>query len=128
LYHETYLLEGFAMHDLFFLGIVFLVLWSGHYAPWHVLPFLIDPHGQLHRPLAYAYGCLGIFLGMTLFALYYAPQVDVWHALRFLAFDVLAAGVGTMLPRVLHRLGEGEALAGDVQDLEELVGGPPESR
>jgi len=113
-------------HDIYFLVIVFAALWGGHYAPWHIAPILLNDRGQLHRPIAYAYGCLVILLGFALFAIYHAPTVGVWYALAFLALDILAAGAGTMLPRVLRLLVERRALEADKRDLEELVGGPSE--
>lgn len=115
-------------HDVYFLIGVFLLLWGGHYAPWHIVPALLDDRDQLHRPLAYAYGCLAIFAGMALFAIYHRPQMPTWHMLAFLALDIVAAGAGTMLPRLLRLLSERRSLEADKHDLEELIGGPSESQ
>jgi len=108
----------------FILMFVGLLLWGGHYAPWHVVPLLVDKSGRLHRPFAYAYGCSCILAGYIAWAYVQAqvmPIVDVWTSVTFLANVMIAAGVGTMMPRVVGWIGEYLAMCKDLEDYEQTV-------
>lgn len=105
------------------LGLVFLALWGGHWTPWAVLN-LTDDTGHLHRLLAYGYGCGVIFVGFVLWALAQAqemPIISIWSAVDFLARDMVAAGLGTVLPRVLRWIHEYRTLQEDVTEYEQAV-------
>lgn len=86
--------------------------------PWRVFPGMAQADGQLHRPLAYGYGSVGILGGFALWAAFRAPVVGVWDAALFLLALMVSAGLGTMAPRVLKRVLEHRALQDDVEDLE----------
>ena len=101
------------------LALVFLSLWGGHWMPWQVIPFLVDDTGKLHRPLAYGYGCGCILVGFTLWAAWNAPIVGVWQAVCFLCAVIAAAGMGTMLPRIVCWMWEFHRLRGDVREYEQ---------
>lgn len=113
------------MDEAVSLLVVFLALWGGHWMPWSVIPVAVDREQQLHRPLAYAYGCMCIFGGFILWATLLnsrgVSQVSIWRAVYFLAFDIVAAGAGTMLPRGARLLREYWALRADKQDYEQAL-------
>jgi hypothetical protein len=112
---------GFSMVDWLILGLEFLMLWGGHWTPWRVLPFLVDEKGQLHRPFAYGYGCGCILIGFASWAAYHTPVVRAWEAALFLCGLVVAAGLGTMAPRLAQYVIEHRALKGDVQEYEQAI-------
>lgn len=103
------------------LFVVFLLLWGGHWLPWRILPALVDARGDLKRVPAYVYGVLCILAGFAAWCTMQAqsemPVVYVWDAFAFLAMDATAAGVGTVMPRVLRWVLEGQAVKGDLEDL-----------
>jgi len=109
------------MHECYALLIIFLALWGGHWMPWQVIPLITNERGDLHRPLAYGYGCLCILAGFTLWAATreIGPFIVAWSAIRFLALDILAAGLGTMAPRAVKWLWESQSLRRDVAQYEE---------
>ena len=113
------------MDEMVSLLVVFLALWGGHWMLWSVIPFVVDKEQLLHRPLAYVYGCICIFGGFALWAAMLdsrgVEQVDLWRAVRFLALDIVAAGLGTMLPRGVRILREHWALRADNQDYEQTL-------
>ncbi len=101
--------------------LVFLLLWGGHWLPWRVLPILVDARGDLKRVPSYIYGVLCILLGFAAWCAMQAQSgtqvVYVWDALGFLEMDTIAAGIGTVMPRVLRWILEGQAVKGDLEDL-----------
>ena len=106
------------------LGGAVLLFWGGHWMPWRVAPFLVDRQGKLYRPLAYGYGCVGILAGFAAWAFWQAetmPLVDVWAAVVFLVKVVIAAGVGTMAPRLVKWVEEYQALVQDRTDYEQAL-------
>ena len=112
------------MRDSLILGLESLLLWGGHWMPWRVAPFLVNERGDLYRLFAYGYGCACIVVGFVLWAYAQAqdmPLVSVWAAVWFLIRDVMAAGVGTILPRIVKALLEYQALRGDVADYEQAI-------
>jgi len=112
------------MNEAIALTIVFLFIWGGHWMPWWVIPAIVDEERLLLRPLAYAYGCLGIFLGLVMWALLFGgAMVCVWNVVGFVALDIIAAGLGAMLPRGIKLLKEYRALAGDTEDYEQAIQG-----
>lgn len=101
--------------------VVFLLLLGGHWLPWRVAPGLVDARGDLKRVAAYVYGTLCIVAG---FAAWCAMQaqlgmtvVCVWDALAWLVMDVIAAGAGTVTPRVFEWILESQATKGDLEDM-----------
>jgi hypothetical protein len=110
------------MVDYLILAVVFLLLWGGHWAPWSIVPLLTDERGDLKRVPAYAYGCASILAGFVLWALArQGTTVSPWSAVTFLAMDMVAAGTGTVLPRLARREKERQALRGDVPDYEQAL-------
>jgi hypothetical protein len=101
--------------DALALLIVFLAIWAGHYVPWRVVHSLVDEAGELHRPLAYGYGCICILGGMAIYAARHSA-LPAWEAVLFLFLTMAAAGVGTLVPRLLGVLVEFRNLQGDVED------------
>lgn len=91
--------------------------------PWAVLN-LADDRGELHRVLAYGYGCTVILIGFVLWALMQAqtmPIVSVWLAVVFLIEDMAAAFCGIMLPRVIRWIHELRTLRDDVANYEQAI-------
>jgi len=112
------------MVDMLVLGMVFLLLWGGHWMRWGVAPFLVNEEGRLHRPLAYGYGCGCILAGFVLWAYVRAqemPLVSVWDAAAFLWWDMVAAGAGTMAPRVVRWIEEARNMREDLGDYEQAI-------
>lgn len=103
------------LEDALALVIVCLALWAGHYVPWRLVRSLVNDHGELHRTLAYGYGCLCILGGMAIYAAHY-PAMAAWEAVLFLFLTMVAAGLGTVGPRLLALLVEFRSLQGDVRD------------
>ena len=100
--------------------VVFLLLWGGHWLPWRVIPALVDVRGDLKRVPSYVYGTGCILVGFAAWCAMQAqfePSVYVWDAFAFLVMDTLAAGVGTITPRIVRWLLEGQAVRGDLEDL-----------
>jgi len=103
------------------LGVVFLLLWGGHWMPWAVVPGATDEKGQLHRVLAYGYGCVCILVGFALWVITSHALVSGWSAFLFLGKDMIAAGLGTMMPRMVRWIQEHRALQADVELYEQVV-------
>ena len=59
--------------------------------------------------------------GLFVFLEVRGPSVDTGLVLHFFTLELIAAAVGTVLPRLLEALRESRVLAEDVQDLEALV-------
>jgi hypothetical protein len=98
------------------LATVAAALWIGHEFPWHILPAATDPaERKLRRTLAYTYGVSCILGGLALWC-YWHPEH--WAAFRFAALLAVAAGVGTVIPRILDAIEEAQAKAGDLDDYE----------
>lgn len=101
--------------------VVFLLLWGGHWLPWRVLPVLVDERGDLKRVPAYVYGTLCIIGGYAAWCVVQAhllPLVDVWQSLAWLVMVTMAAGLGTVTPRVLRWVLDAQATKGDLEDLQ----------
>ena len=108
--------------------IVFLLLWGGHWLPWRVAPALVDVRGDLKRVPAYIYGVTCILIGFAAWCAMQAnsepgnctacePMIYVWDSFAFLVMDVIAAGVGTVVPRIVRWALEAQARKGDLEDL-----------
>lgn len=109
---------------LFFQGLillmVFLLLWGGHWLPWRVIPALVDVRGDLKRVPAYVYGTLCILAGFAAWcAMQEVQLVPVWDALAWLVMDVIAAGAGTVAPRLMRWVLDMQATKGDLEDLQQ---------
>ena len=113
------------MNEAIALTIVFLFIWGGHWMPWWICPAIVDEERQLLRPLAYVFGCLGIFLGLVVWALMLigdgVVQVGILAPIWFLAMDIVAAGAGAMLPRAIKLATRYRALEGDNDDYEQAI-------
>jgi len=104
------------------LGFVGLLLWGGHWMPWRLVPFLVDEKKELHRPLAYIYGCLCILAGVALWGtLQETPLVSVWITMQFLVRTMAAAGLSTMAPRIVKWVLESQAARADKADYEQAI-------
>lgn len=129
-YHVSGGLWGFAMPQLLqFIDVILLVviaLWNfgAHWFPWKIIPFLVDDTGQLHRIVAYAHGTFTIWCGLCGWALarhLLSMTVLPWDAVTFNGLAMLAAGFGTVSPRVARWIAEARATAGDVVDYEQAI-------
>jgi len=113
------------LSDILAIVIVALSQALGHWTPWHLVPALVDADGKLHRPLAYAHGCVWIWIGLLIYAL---AHPAIWPAVWFLGLLILGAAAGTMLPRAVSQIGENRHLRADRQDLEEIIDGSTDAR
>lgn len=80
-------------------AIVALLMFAGHWFKWP---------GTLHRLAAYAYGCIGILIGVALWKPAILPPVFVLFAAAGLA-TVLAYGYDASLTRISDWLAERKA-------------------
>ena len=106
--------------DVLLLVLTFALLYGGHWTPWTIIPGATDARGKLKPVLCYVYG-LGIVLA-ALAAWSYLRwdagiiTVGVWEPVRFLALDCVAAGIGTILPRLFRMIREYNARGEDLDD------------
>ncbi|NIV36222.1 MAG: hypothetical protein GWN58_44280 [Anaerolineae bacterium] len=94
-----------------------LLLFGGHHVPWRIVPWLVDEKGELHRVLAYIYGVGSILAGLAAWCAHLGDWSWFWRV-GLLAF---AAGVGTVLPRILKREAEHQAKEKDCGDYEQAL-------
>jgi hypothetical protein len=104
--------------DWIILFAVALSLWVGHVFPWHILPGVSAKTGELHRVVAYVYGVSCILAGLAVWCVWHPHH---WQAFRFVALLAVAAGAGTVVPRVLEYVAENQARAADLDDYEREV-------
>lgn len=97
------------------LAVVFLSQFGAHFFPWWVIPGFTDETKLLHRVLAYIYGCVWILLGMVFYGF---VNPDAWRFIEFLGLVMVAAGMGTLIPRGVRMVGENQVLRRDVQSWE----------
>ena len=110
--------------DTLILALVALGLWGGHWMRWSIFPGFTDANGELHRPLAYAYGMLCVLAGVVVWIAFQSgTDVYKWDVVLFLSLDIVAAGIGTMLPRVIRWIQDYQALKGDGRDYEQTIKG-----
>lgn len=131
MYHVSGGLWGFAMPQLLqFIDVTLLTLvalWNfgGHWFPWRIIPFLVDAEtGQLHRIVAYAHGCFTIWcscVGWALARHLLAMTVSPWDAVAFHGLVTVAAGIGTVAPRIVRWIAEAKATQDDVADYEQAI-------
>lgn len=84
--------------------VVALLLWGGHFFPWHIIPAIVEPTGkrQLKRMFAYAYGVGIIWLGALGFSwINNVLGQGMVINLIDLTTVIVAAGIGTALPRLV---------------------------
>jgi len=94
----------------------------GHWFPWAVCPPLADEQGRLRRVAAYVHGTGTIVLGFLCWTLMQrASTILVWEAWWMLCKLVVAAAVGTLLPRGVERFLELGWLKGDNKDYEQAI-------
>lgn len=86
---------------------VTLLIWAGHFFPWHVIPVIVEPNGkrELKRLFAYIYGVGCIWLGALGFAeinraIGLPPVITIGE----LTAIIIAAFVGAVLPRIVKRI------------------------
>jgi Na+/melibiose symporter-like transporter len=101
------------------LFVVFLINWGGHWVDWSIIPFLVDKTGKLHRVLAYIHGCTSILMGFAAWAFLH----DAWDAAVFLVAAMVAAAVGTVLPRLWKLSWEIRKLREDTDHYEQTIEG-----
>lgn len=90
--------------DALILLVIVLMLWGGHWFPWHVFPALVEPTGkrELKRLVAYTYGVGCIWLGALAYALTrQAAGLEPAVTIVELTQIILAAALGTVLPRLV---------------------------
>lgn len=103
--------------DGIILLVVFLLLWGGHWLPWRVIPALVDARGDLKRVPAYVYGVSCLLIGLAAWCAVRGPLVHVRDVLTWAVMEAGAAGLGTVLPRVMRWLLEEQAIRGDLADM-----------
>jgi len=93
--------------------IVGLLMWGGHHIPWSIIRSAIDENGLLRRPMAYAWGS-----GWILVAVWaWAARRAAWDVALYVSIVTVAAGIGTMIPRLLKVLVELPRLQEDREEL-----------
>lgn len=82
--------------------VAFVLLWGLHWTRWvMVIPALTGDDGELTLVWRYVVGVGGILLVFVAWAaLVPVRTVSPWRAAAFLTADVVAAGLGTLLPRI----------------------------
>ena len=131
MYHESVGTWGFQMTALLqfvdALLLLLLAVWNfaGHLFPWRVISFAVNREtGQLHRVLAYVYGTFSILAAGGCWALardLTGVAVEPWDAIAFQALAAVAAGIGTVAPRIVRWVAEAQAREGDVSDYEQAI-------
>jgi len=103
--------------------VSFILLWAQHWTRWAVvLPAVVGEDGQPTLIWRYVLGVGGILLVFLLWAaLLPARSVSPWRAAAFLVADVAAAGLGTILPRVLTMRHRVHVLEGDVEQRGQII-------
>ncbi len=109
------------MQDALILAVIFLLLWGGHWMPWRICLPLIDRNGELHRCLAYIYGCGCILIGFALWILMQPALLSGRSAFLFLAADMIAAGLGTLAPRLVRWIVVARAAQRDLATYEQTI-------
>jgi len=112
------------MERYLILSVAFFAIWGGHWMPWRVVPFLVDERGDLHRPVAYGYGCGWILLCMAAWAHCRSGVVSLvspWEAVRFLAEALVAAALGAIVPRCITWVISAQRLKEDIADYEQAI-------
>ncbi len=104
--------------DWFILALTFLGLWAGHWFPWHVWPPLVDQDKRLKPVLCYVYGLAFILGGLWIWCLVHRAHHE---AALFATLLTVAAGAGTVAPRVLRLEMERQALKKDQADYEQAI-------
>ncbi|CAG0964595.1 hypothetical protein ANRL4_00874 [Anaerolineae bacterium] len=87
--------------------IIVLLLWGGHFFPWHIIPALVESTGkrELKRLWAYVYGVGCIWLGAVAYAeMHRAIGLEPVLTVGNLTCIIIAAAVGTILPRLVKRI------------------------
>jgi len=98
--------------DWLILALAFLMLWGSHHFPWKVVPGVTDRRGELTKVPSYIVGVTCILLAMAAWSYFH----DTWEAFSFLVLVCVAAGLGTVSPRIAKREAEFQALRDDVED------------
>lgn len=99
--------------DILCAVVIGLLMWAGHHVPWHIVRSAVGDDRQLHRPLAYAWGCGWILVALCV----WAARRGTWEVAVYAALVTVAAGVGTLMPRLLGVLAEVGSLRQDRADL-----------
>lgn len=88
-------------------------LWIGHKHEWHLSRDLTNKDGRLKRLPSYAYGVGCIIAGFAAFCVVH-PGGWIW--LMRLSLASLAAGMGTIAPRIFEAMAECRATKDDRDD------------
>lgn len=103
--------------DIVLLGLSFALLYGGHWTPWTMIPSATNEEGKLRPVLSYIYGVtciLLVFIAWTWFRwLAGIATVDIWQPVKFLVLDCVAAGLGTICPRLFRLIKEFGAMLKD---------------
>ena len=94
-----------------------LLLWGGHHFPWRIIPWLVNEKGDLYRVPAYIYGVGCILAGLAA----WCAHLGDWSWFWPVGLLAAAAGIGTILPRVVKHEAESQARRADNRDLEQLI-------
>lgn len=98
--------------DWLILVLSFFMLWGSHHFPWKVMGYLVDRQGELKKVPAYVVGITCILASMAAWSYFHGT----WEAFAFLVLVCVAAGLGTIAPRLAKREAEFQALREDVED------------
>ena len=110
-------------------ALVALLNMVGHWFPWTICPALADKEsGRLKRVYAYVHGCGTILIGLALWAMAYTELepsglVHIWEAWSMVVLLVVAAGAGTLLPRIVEWVRDRRHDHEDVADYEQTITG-----
>ena len=110
-------MEDLDLTERLILVVTGLALWGGHHFPWHIIPGLTNEKGVLKRELAYVYGVGCILGGLACWCAYLGDWSWFWRV----GLLALAAGVGTMLPRITKGEAERQAMTADREDREQAL-------
>ena len=94
-----------------------LLLWGGHHFRWHIIPGVANEKGLLKRVGAYVYGVGCILAGLAAWCAYLGDWAWFWRV----GLLALAAGLGTILPRLVKWEAERQARDADEQDREQTI-------
>lgn len=102
--------------DALILLLIALLLWGGHFFPWHIIPTMVESTGkrELKRLWAYIYGVGCIWLGAVAYAL--TRQVlglDPIVTIGDLTVIIIAAAIGTVAPRFVKRVRDWQVKIGE---------------
>ena len=110
---------------LVLLGLAASVFNAGHRVRWFIIPAIVNAEGELYRTVAYVYAGVWCIAFTALYAGQF-PDAPAWAVAAFIALWWVAAGIGTVEPRVEAWLAEKirRAAAAEVWEREHGAPGP----